>query len=70
VARWVRNAMGMAAKKAMKDDPNEIVVHLIKEHGLEGAKYVVAEGIAEAHRKRGLYELSIWRDVRKILDDR
>ena len=54
----------------MKDDPNEIVVHLIKEHGLEGAKYVVAEGIAEAHRKRGLYELSIWRDVRKILDDR
>ena len=53
----------------MKDDPHEIAENLIEEHGLEGAKNAVAEGIADAHGRGGLYELSVWRDVRKILDD-
>ncbi|MFP6888719.1 MAG: hypothetical protein VCF07_03025 [Nitrospinota bacterium] len=53
----------------MKDDPHEIAEHLIKEHGIQGAKNAVTDSIAEANRIGSLYELSIWRDVRKILDD-
>ena len=62
--------MGMAPEKAMKDDPKEIAEHLINEHGLQAARDAVAEGIAEANRNGGFYQLSIWREVWKILDDR
>jgi hypothetical protein len=54
----------------MKDDPKEIAEHLIEEHGLEGAIAAVADGIAHAHGNGSLYELSIWREVRIILNDR
>ena len=64
-----RLAILEAAKKAMKDDPKEIAEHLINEHGLQAARAAVAEGIAEANRNGGFYQLSIWREVRKILND-
>ena len=51
--------MGMAPEKAMKDDPKEIAEHLINEHGLQAARDAVAEGIAEANRNGGFYQLSI-----------
>ena len=62
--------MGLEAAEAMKDDPKEIAEHLIEEHGLEGAKSAVADGIDGAHGSGNLYDLSIWREVRKILNDR
>ena len=62
--------MGLEAAEAMKDDPKEIADHLIKEHGLDGAIAAAANGIADAHRSGGLYDLSIWREVRNILNDR
>ena len=54
----------------MKDNPKEIAEHLIEEHGLEGAIAAAADGIAEAHGSDSLYDLSIWREVRNILNDR
>jgi hypothetical protein len=70
MARRVRDAVGLEAAEAMKDNPNEIADHLVEEHGLEGAVAVVADGIADAHSSGSLYDLSIWREVRKILNDR
>jgi N-acetylglutamate synthase-like GNAT family acetyltransferase len=58
-----------ALRKTMKDDPNQIAENLVKEYGLEGARIAATEGIAKAHQSGGLYELSIWREVRKIFDD-
>jgi len=69
LARAVYTTMGMAPEKAMKDDPNEIAEQLIKEHGLQDAKALVMDGIAEAHESGGLYELSVWRDVMSILNE-
>ena len=54
----------------MKDDPKEIADHLIKEHGLDGAIAAAANGIAAAHGSGSLYDLSIGREVRNILNDR
>jgi hypothetical protein len=52
----------------MKDDPKEITEHLIAELGLDGAMEAVMSGITEAHEQDDMYRLSVWRDVRRILD--
>jgi len=36
VAGKVRDAVGLEAAEAMKDDPKEIADHLVEEHGLKG----------------------------------
>jgi len=54
----------------MNDDPKEIAEHLIEQHGLEGAIAATTNGIADAHGSGSLYDLSIWREVRNILNDR
>jgi hypothetical protein len=54
----------------MKDNPKNIAEHLVEEHGLEGAIAAATDGIADAHGNGSLYDLSIWREVRKILNDR
>ena len=52
----------------MKDDPQEIADHLISEHGLDGAMEAVMNCITEAHEQGDMYRLSVWRDVRRILE--
>ena len=52
----------------MKDDPQEIANHLIADHGLDGAMEAVMNGITEAHEGNDMYRLSVWRDVRRILE--
>ena len=69
MAGAVYTALGSVTKNSMKDDPNEIAERLIKEHGLQGARALVMDGIAEAHESGGLYELSVWRDVISILNE-
>ena len=54
----------------MKDDPNQIADNLIEQHGVDGALEMVREGIATAHANGDNYRLSVWRDVRRILQDR
>ena len=52
----------------MNDDPNEITASLVAQHGLEGAKQVALDGVMEAQRAGDNYRLSIWRDVRRLLE--
>ena len=57
-----------AKDEPVKDDPKEIAEHLVSEHGLDGAMEAVMVGITEAHEQGDMYRLSIWRDVRRILE--
>ena len=51
----------------MKDDPAEIARSLVQQHGREAAmKEATREGL-EAQAVGRLYDLSIWREVKKFL---
>jgi hypothetical protein len=52
----------------MTGNPQEIAEHLTAEHGLDGAMEAVMNGITEAHKQGDMYRLSVWRDVRRILE--
>jgi hypothetical protein len=54
----------------MNDDPSQIGDYLIEQHGVDGALEMVREGIATAHANRENYRLSVWREVKRILQDR
>jgi hypothetical protein len=54
----------------VRDNPKEIADHLEKEHGLDKALTVVAEGKTEAIRNGQNYTLSVWREVKVILESR
>jgi len=51
----------------MNDNPSQIVDHLIGQHGVDGALETVREGIAAAKAKGDNYRLSVWREVRQVL---
>ena len=53
-----------------KDNPVEIADFLIQEHGIDKAIEVVIQETATALNRRDNYELSIWREGRRILRDR
>ena len=54
----------------MRDDPYEIANSLVQEHGLDGAlDRAVAETTA-ANEQLDYYNLSIWREVKRILRER
>ncbi len=51
----------------MNDSPKTIAQSLINEHGLEGAIKCLGEWKAEAHQQGEYYQLSVWREVGRIL---
>ena len=52
----------------MNDDPNEISKHLILQHrSIKAALATAAVGAVEAQKKKDLYRLSVWRDVKRVL---
>lgn len=50
-----------------KDDPVEIAKYLIKQYGLKEASTRASRSAYEAQEAGQLYELSVWRDVRRII---
>jgi len=54
----------------MNDDPNQTADHLIDDHGVDGALVTVRREIAAAHSNGDYYRLSVWRDVRRILQNK
>jgi len=54
----------------MADDPNEIADYLIEELSLERAIKTATEGAAEAQSREENYDLSVWREVRRVLRER
>ena len=56
----------------MNDDLQEISKHLILQHGSSPAAALAAaaQGAVEAQKKKDLYALSVWRDVKQVLRKR
>ncbi len=51
----------------MNDDPSQIADHLIGQHGVDGALDAVREGVEAAKENGDNYRLSVWREVRWVL---
>ncbi len=49
------------------DDPNEIATYLVQQHGRTAALEEAARRVYEAQSNERLYDLSIWREVRRLL---
>ena len=54
----------------MNDNPTQIADHLLEQHGVDGATDAVREGITTAHANGDNYRLSIWREVRRSLEEK
>ena len=54
----------------MRDNPNEIADHLLREHGFVGAMSAVDEGKTKAASEGDNYGLSVWREVKVVLKNR
>ncbi len=71
---WLRQADASCIEPKrlprMNDDASQIADHLIEQHGVDGALEMVREGIATAHANGDRYRLSVWRDVKRIIQDR
>jgi hypothetical protein len=57
-------------KLTNEDDPKEIADYLVQEHGLIKATTFARDGVATANDINDYYALSIWREVRVILEKR
>ena len=55
-------------KKPSEDNPKEIADYLIQEHGLEQAIVLVGEGVEMAKAVEDNYVLSVWREVKVVLE--
>ncbi|MBT5264400.1 MAG: hypothetical protein HOL85_06185 [Rhodospirillaceae bacterium] len=51
----------------MQHDPEQIAAYLTQKHGLEGAKSYALEQVIETQAEQDLYALSIWREVKQLL---
>ncbi len=51
----------------MSDETNTVAHDLISKFGIEGAIDAVTKGITDAHSSGDNYQLSMWREVRRIL---
>ena len=56
----------------MKSDatPSQTAKSLLEEHGKDRALKVVSDGIEDAHKKNDFYALSVWREVKVILQNK
>jgi len=52
------------------NDPTEIATFLIAEEGLDSALLVAYDGIERANELQEYYLLSIWREVRALLQEK
>ncbi len=50
-------------------DPRQAATALIERYGYEGAASHAVDRIAELNDRGNLYELSIWREIRKAIRD-
>ena len=50
-------------------DPRQAATALIERYGYEGAASYAVDRIAELNDQGSMYELSIWREIRKAIAD-
>ena len=54
----------------MNDDPKQLAEYLLQQHGSsEMALRTAIEGTKEANENGDLYALSVWRDIKRILQE-
>jgi len=53
----------------MSDDPRQIAASLVQEHGLDIALNKAIEGATAAQERGDNYDLSVWREVKRMLRD-
>lgn len=51
-----------------EDNAEEIAGYLVQNHGLDAARKIAFEGTQAEHAMGDYYRLSIWREVRKVLN--
>jgi hypothetical protein len=54
----------------VRDDPQEIADQIVDEHGLDAALSVVGDRKMDAIRNEDNYGLSVWREVKVIIQNR
>ena len=54
----------------MRDDPHQIAEYLVQEHGFDGALQAAIKGVVTAQKQGDNYNLSVWREVKRILKER
>lgn len=52
------------------DNPRRIADYLFEQHGVDGALETVRDGIAAAHADKDNYRLSVWREIKRALQDK
>ena len=52
---------------SIEDDPNDIASYLVQQHGRAGALQEATRQGYEAQSDGRFYELSVWREVKRIL---
>ena len=55
--------------RSSPDDPKEIAMHLVKENGIGRARQIAVEGTTSANEHGDFYRLSVWREVKRILQE-
>ena len=54
----------------MNDDPKQLARYLVQQHGSsEAALKTAMEGTADAYESGDNYALSVWRDIKRILQE-
>ena len=53
----------------MSDNPSQIATALVKQRGTDGALEMVRREIADVHAAGDNYRLSVWREVRRALQN-
>ena len=53
----------------MEGTPKEIAMFLVRDNGLDRARQIAVEGTTNANEQGDFYQLSVWREVKRILRD-
>ena len=66
--RWKAEVATQTDQSSL-DDPKEIAMHLVKENGIGRARQIAVEGTTSANEQGDFYRLSVWREVKRILQE-
>ena len=66
--RWKAEVATQKDRSSL-DDPKEIAMHLIRDNGISRAQQIAVEGTTSANENGDFYRLSVWREVKHILQE-
>ncbi len=66
--RWKAEVATQKDRSSL-DDPKEIAMHLVRDNGISRALQIAVEGTTSANENGDFYRLSVWREVKHILQE-